>query len=66
MKKPMYGTVCGNGKYDLTEEQLFDLVRENPTFTDPDDVFAEDTNGNTYTGRDVCYMANVEIEVPQQ
>lgn len=58
----MYGTVIGNGRYDLTRDQIIAMVRDCPIFTDPDLVAAVDTDGTQYTGRDLCDMAGVELQ----
>lgn len=66
----MYGTISGNGKYDMTEADIIAQVRECPVFSDPDEIAAEsiDDDGvkTQYTGRELCDMAGIEIEVGEQ
>ena len=58
-KKVMYADVI-NGVFDMTMEDVIKLVKENPFFTDPEEVFIEGTDGTTYTGYDLLEMAGVK------
>ena len=65
MKKTLMYADTINGKFDMTREDLIALVRENPFFSDPDDVAFADSDGVEYTGQDALDMAGVENELPE-
>ena len=50
------------GKFDMTRDQVIQMVRETPIFSDPDDVSVVDSDGVEYTGHDLLEMAGVKNE----
>jgi hypothetical protein len=51
-----------NGVFDMTRQDVIDMVKANPYFSNPEDVAFVDSEGTEYTGYDVLEMAGVENE----
>jgi len=51
-----------NGHFDMTREDLIELVKANPHFSNPEDVCFVDSEGDEYTGYDALEMAGCENE----
>jgi len=62
MKKQIMYADTVNGKFDMTYEQMLQQVRENPIFTDPDEVAFVGTDGVEYTGSDLLDMLGLKNE----
>lgn len=62
MKQTMYADTI-NGKFDMTREDVIEMVKENPYFSHPDRVSVVDSDGWEYTGYDLLDMAGVENAV---
>ena len=61
----MYADVI-NGKFDMTRDDLIQQIKDNPYFTNPEDICFVDTDGVEYTGYDALEMANVENELAEK
>lgn len=49
----------------ITREELIEQVKACPEFSHPDEVVVEDSEGTSYTGRDLCTMAGVTLQTQE-
>ena len=62
MKKQIMYADTVNGKFDQTYEEMLQQVRENPIFSEPNEVAFEGTDGVEYTGTDLLEIVGMKNE----
>jgi len=55
-----------NGIYDMTLNDVIQIVKENPYFTNPSENFIIGTDGICYTGQELLDMAGVKNECQEE
>ena len=55
----MYADII-NGDFDMTREDLIEQVKENPFFSNPEQIAFIDSLGCEYTGQDALNIAHAE------
>ena len=65
-KETLYYDLINGTDAPMTYDELIQQIKDNPGFTNPNDVAAEDSEGNEYTGAELLKMAGVENEFKQE